>query len=275
MGVGIVGGRLLPDRSLGVKAAGVAARILHGEAPSSIQSPPLEAGPPTFDWRELQHWYIAEDRLPAGSLVLFRPPSFWRLYRWYILGVLAIVSLQTALITGMLLQRLRRNRAVRQFEQSERRLHTIADSLPVLIAYVDRDQRYVFNNRAYDTQFGVDPESMRGRTIREVLGNELYEVARPYVERVFRRRIRSPSSPSRPCQGANGVPSKQYTSLTRTSEALSGDSSPWWSTSRTASMPSKKPDKSGTNWPTRGGSPRWARWPRRWHMSSTSHSLRS
>ena len=83
MGVGIVGGRLLPDRSLGVKAAEVAARILHGEAPSSIQSPPLEAGPPTFDWRELQHWHIAEDRLPAGSLVLFRPPSFWRLYRWY------------------------------------------------------------------------------------------------------------------------------------------------------------------------------------------------
>ena len=32
MGVGIVGGRLLPDRSLGVKAAGVAAQILHGEA---------------------------------------------------------------------------------------------------------------------------------------------------------------------------------------------------------------------------------------------------
>ena len=145
----------------------------------------MEAGPPTFDWRELQHWYIAEDRLPAGSLVLFRPPSFWRLYRWYILGVLAIVSLQTALITGMLLQRLRRNRAVRQFEQSERRLHTIADSLPVLIAHVDRDKRYVFSNRAYDTQFGVDPESMRGRTIRDVLGNELYEIARPYVERVL------------------------------------------------------------------------------------------
>jgi len=185
MGVGIVGGRLHPDRSLGVKAAGVGARILHGEAPSSIQSPPMEVGPPTFDWRELQRWHIAEDRLPPGSSVLFRQPSFWRLYRWYVLGVLAIVALQSWLLAVLLLHRLRRNRAERQFAQSERRLHMITDSLPVLIAYVDRDQRYVFNNRAYEVRFGADPESMRGRTIREVLGNELYDVARPYVERAL------------------------------------------------------------------------------------------
>ena len=122
------------------------------------------------------------DRLPPGSSVLFRPPSFWQLYRWYVLGVLAIVSLQTLLITVLLLQRRRRNRAERQLAQSERRMHVIADSLPVLIAYVDRDQRYVFMNRAYEAWFGIDPESARGRTIREVLGNELYELALPYVD---------------------------------------------------------------------------------------------
>jgi PAS domain S-box-containing protein len=185
LGAGIVCGRLFPDRSLGVKAAGVGARILQGDAPSSIQLPPVEAGPPTFDWRELERWHIAENRLPPGSSVLFRPPSFWQVYRWYVVGLLTLISLQTWLITVLLLQRLRRNRAEHQFAQSERRLHTITDSLPVLIAHIDRDQRYVFNNRAYESQFGVDPESMRGRTIREVVGNELYEVARPYIERVL------------------------------------------------------------------------------------------
>jgi len=145
----------------------------------------MEPGPPTFDWRELQRWHIAEDRLPPGSSVLFRPPSFWWLYRWYVLGILAIVSLQTWLITVLLLQRLRRNRAERQFAQSERRLHVITDSLPVLIAYVDRDQRYVFNNRAYEARFGAQPGSLLGRRIREVLGNELYEAARPHVERAL------------------------------------------------------------------------------------------
>ncbi len=185
MGVGIVGGRLLPDRSLGVKAAGVAAQILHGETVSNIPSVALGSMAPTYDWRELGRWQIAESRLPGGSSVLFRPPSFWDLYKWYVLSVLAIVFLQTSLITGLLLQRLRRNRAERQFAQSERRLHMITDSLPVLIAYVDRNERYVFNNRAYEARFGVDSAGMQGRQMSEVLGDALYEVALPYVERVL------------------------------------------------------------------------------------------
>jgi PAS domain S-box-containing protein len=185
MGVGIIGGRLFADRSFGVKAAEVGARILRGEDPSSIQSPPIAARPWTFDWRELERWHIGLDHLPAGSSVLFRPPSFWQLYRWYVVGVVAIVALQTWLITVLLLQRLRRNRAERQLAQSERRMHLIADSLPALIAYVDRDQRYVFINRAYEVWFGIDPESARGRPIREVLGNDLYELALPYVARVL------------------------------------------------------------------------------------------
>jgi len=140
---------------------------------------------PAYDWRELERWGISESRLPPGSTVLFRPPSFWRLYRWFILGVLAIVSLQSSLITVLLVQRRRRNRAERQFAQSERNLHMIADSLPVLIACVDRDQRYVFTNRAYEARMGVEPGSLRGRTLREILGNDLYEAVRPYVERVL------------------------------------------------------------------------------------------
>jgi PAS domain S-box-containing protein len=183
--VGIVGGRLFPDRSLGVNAAAAGARILRGEEPASIPMPQMVARPWMFDWRELERWQIALDRLPAGSTVLFQPPSFWRLYRWYILGTLTLISLQTLLITGLLLQRRRRNRAERQLAQSERRMHLIADSLPALISYVDRDQHYVFMNRAYESWLGIDPESARGRPVREVLGNELYAVALPYVERVL------------------------------------------------------------------------------------------
>ena len=185
MGVGVVGGRLHPDRSLGVKAAEVGARILRGEAPASIHTPPIAAGPPTFDSRELERWHIPLDRLPAGSSVLFRTPSFWQLYRWYLLGIVTVMGLETWLITVLLFQRLRRSRAERQLALSQRRMHVIADSLPVLIAQVDRDQRYVFMNRAYESWFGIDPESAPGRTIREVLGDDLYEVALPYVRRVL------------------------------------------------------------------------------------------
>jgi PAS domain S-box-containing protein len=185
LGSGIVGGRLLPDRSLGIKAAGIALRILRGEEPARIDSPPLTMLPPAFDWRELQRWGIAEASLPPGSTVLFRPPSFWGLYRWHVLGVLVVVAMQSALIAGLLIQRQRRNRAERQLAQSERRLLLIADSLPVLISYVDRDQRYMFNNSAYKPWFDVDPTEALGRTMREVLGEAVYRRIRPHVERVL------------------------------------------------------------------------------------------
>jgi signal transduction histidine kinase len=117
LGSGIVGGRLMPDRSLGVKAAGVAVRILRGEDPARIALPPLGTLPPAFDWRELKRWGIDEARLPPGSTIMFRPPSFWGLYRWHVLGVLGIVALQSALIAGLLVQRRRSSRAEREMRQ--------------------------------------------------------------------------------------------------------------------------------------------------------------
>ena len=33
-------------------------------------------------------------------------------------------------------------------------LEAMADALPMLIAYIDRDHRYRFNNRAYEEWFG-------------------------------------------------------------------------------------------------------------------------
>ncbi len=246
LGTGIIGGRLFANRTLGIKAAAAAVRILQGEPPDNCSAPPVGTMAPTYDWRELRRWGINESRLPPGSSVLFRPPSFWRLYSWYLVGVLAIVSVQSLLITVLLLQRRRRARAERQFAQSERNLHLIADSLPVLIAYVDRDQRYVFTNRAYEARFGVEPGSLRGRALRGVLGNDLYEMVRPMLS-ASSPANRSPSPPTRRCLGANGSRSKQFTFLTRTTRALSVGSLDWWSTSRTASTPSKKPDSSETS----------------------------
>ncbi|MGA9921830.1 MAG: PAS domain-containing protein, partial [Isosphaeraceae bacterium] len=65
------------------------------------------------------------------------------------------------------------------------RLHLITDSLPALIAHVDRDQRYQFVNRAYEHWFGLSPSQALGCAIREVLGEQLYRSVRPYVERAL------------------------------------------------------------------------------------------
>jgi PAS domain S-box-containing protein len=70
-------------------------------------------------------------------------------------------------------------------ETSQRWFESIADALPVLIAYVDKDRRYQYNNAAYCHWFGVSAEDIRGRALPELLGPETYELIRGYVDAVL------------------------------------------------------------------------------------------
>jgi PAS domain S-box-containing protein len=58
--------------------------------------------------------------------------------------------------------------------ESEARLRLIADSLPVLIARVDREERYRFANRTYHDWLKVEPVEMIGKTVQEVFGEAVY-----------------------------------------------------------------------------------------------------
>jgi PAS domain S-box-containing protein len=57
---------------------------------------------------------------------------------------------------------------------TEAEIHAICDALPALIAQVDGEEKYCFNNRAYETWFGLKPRELLGRTMRQVLGDETY-----------------------------------------------------------------------------------------------------
>jgi diguanylate cyclase (GGDEF)-like protein/PAS domain S-box-containing protein len=69
--------------------------------------------------------------------------------------------------------------------ESEERLRLIANNVPALISYVDRDQRYRFSNRTYDGWFGIAHERMEGRTVAEVFGDEAYGRMRTHIEKVL------------------------------------------------------------------------------------------
>ena len=68
---------------------------------------------------------------------------------------------------------------------SEAELRTVADALPVLIGFVDRDQRYRFANSAYKEWFDRTPDQVVGLTVRETLGEERYALRRKDLERVL------------------------------------------------------------------------------------------
>ena len=92
LGRGIVGGRLTDFEAEGVKAARLASRILSGEKPESIAIHETSENLSMFDWRQLRRWGIREDALPPGSVVHYRQPSFWGLYRWRIIAIVSLAS---------------------------------------------------------------------------------------------------------------------------------------------------------------------------------------
>jgi PAS domain S-box-containing protein len=184
-GLGTVGGRLMPERAAGLRAADAAVRILQGESPEHLSIPPLASQGFVYDWRALQRWGISEARLPQGSTISFRQPNLWELYQWHIIGAAILLIFQALLIAGLLVQGRRRNLAERELVKNEQRLRLITNALPVVIAYVDSEQRYRFINDAYTHWFGVSPEEAQGRTVREVVGERFYRSVVPYLERAL------------------------------------------------------------------------------------------
>ena len=63
---------------------------------------------PTFDWRQLRRWSVAESALPAGSVVRFREFSVWERYRTAIIVTASVLLLQSVLIASLVFERRRR-----------------------------------------------------------------------------------------------------------------------------------------------------------------------
>jgi signal transduction histidine kinase len=133
LGRGTVGGPLMQTNVLGKQAADVGLRILQGETPSRINPPLVSFGAPIYDWRELQRWKISEALLPSGSIVQFREPTVWQQYRWHIIGALAVVLLQAALIIGLLIERERSRRAAEQAGKAKVETGQYRESLAHLV----------------------------------------------------------------------------------------------------------------------------------------------
>lgn len=70
--------------------------------------------------------------------------------------------------------------------QSEQTLRSLTDALPVLVAAVDHQERYLFANPAYIQAMQDQGDTpLVGRTILEVLGPGAYQAIKPFVDRAM------------------------------------------------------------------------------------------
>jgi PAS domain S-box-containing protein len=78
-----------------------------------------------------------------------------------------------------------RKRAELALQQREEQLRLITNGLPVMISYVDTEQRYRFNNKKYEEVFKLSASELYGKQMQEVVSESLYGSIREYVEAVL------------------------------------------------------------------------------------------
>ena len=117
-------------------------------------------------------WILFSDKLAEKLAVNQKMLAIISIYKGW--GFIFI----TALMLYLLIQR-----HAMALRLSEKQLLTLMDTLPALIAYVDKDKRYRFTNQTYETWYGYKGD---GKHLTEVIGTDAYEKLTPRIDRVLR-----------------------------------------------------------------------------------------
>jgi PAS domain S-box-containing protein len=157
MGTGAVGGSVASIEAFGRRAGEIARLILTGSPPQSLPFEVRTETVPMFDWRALERWGIAEERLPRGSVILHRPQSVWSQYSRYIGAALLIIAMQSALILALALQIRQRRRAQAELEESRNLMDLATDAGELGLWSRDLKTGAMWANAKLRSLFGLPP----------------------------------------------------------------------------------------------------------------------
>lgn len=129
LGHGAIGGNVLHLESQVNAIAALALRVIAGENADSIPVAELSLKANLVDARELRRWGISESRLPAGTVVRFRDSSLWDRYKLYIAIAGLLLTAQTGLIAGLLIQASRRRKAEAEVHRSHAELRKSSEHI--------------------------------------------------------------------------------------------------------------------------------------------------
>jgi two-component system, chemotaxis family, CheB/CheR fusion protein len=141
---------------------------------------------------DLTHNFTSSDLLPDAQHVLKTLASVEREMqtqdgRWFLREMLPYRTrdnrIEGVVVTFHDVSRLKEIQHELQRQKDQLRL--VTDSLPALIAYVDRDERYQFLNAAFEKWHSRSIADSLGKRLREVLSRPIYDSIRPDVERAL------------------------------------------------------------------------------------------
>ena len=119
VGAGAVGGSVAELGDVGRALGQAGARVLRGDRAESIPVTIGDFQHYMVDWQQLHRFGIAQNDLPSGCVLLNWEYSPWELYRWRVLGLSAVLLIETLLIVLLFLNISKRKRAQETLRRKE------------------------------------------------------------------------------------------------------------------------------------------------------------
>ncbi len=158
---GIVGGMILDHHIEGQRAVRIAMDILQGNVPTEPITMLPATLTPMFDWKQLKRWGLDESALPAGSIVLNKPVSFWDQYKIVILGTLIFILLESVLLIVLFIQIRRKKVAELSLKKAEEKYRGIFEGALEGIFESSPEGKLLTANTALAKMLGYDsPEEL-------------------------------------------------------------------------------------------------------------------
>ena len=159
------------------RAAGLIARnILEGGDPEVVKIAVVPEADCELDWRALSRWDVPRRNIPGDCTLMFEPENALRTYLWQIAAGVAIIILQSALLSALLVQSRRRRAAemrlhARTAELAEQSRISVIGALTANIAHEINQPMGAILSNTDAAQMMLEQGTLTPDKLREILGD--------------------------------------------------------------------------------------------------------
>ncbi len=183
---GGIGGSVVGVKSLGESTGMLALDLLNGrrQLTQSVTSVGISAFP-MFDWEQIKRWDGDASKLSGNPVFVNRVPTFWDLYKFYVVGVAAFILVQSMLIAILVRNRRRRKMTEHALKKSEARLRLMFDHASDGIVTMSASGKLLVFNEAFSRMHGYTDEEMSSLYLKDLATPETSQQVPERMQRVL------------------------------------------------------------------------------------------